>query len=66
MRKKGLQEEEFQDELKQVFNIFNYLVDKDIYLKDYTEYLADRLIKGLSDDDTKDYEKSFISKLKEK
>lgn len=66
LRKKNLEWEEFQEELKQIFIIFNYLRDKDIYIKDYSEYLANRLIKGQSDDDTIDHEKSFISKLKEK
>lgn len=66
LRKKNLEWEEFQEELKQIFVIFNYLTDKDIYIKDYSEYLANRLIKGQSDDESKDHEKSFISKLKEK
>lgn len=66
LRRRNLEWEQFQEELRQIFVIFNFLSDKDIFIKDYSEYLASRLIKGHSDDDTKDQEKSFVAKLKEK
>jgi cullin 1 len=42
--------------------VFNYIDDKDVFLKFYDKMLSKRLIDQLSASD--DYEESIISKLK--
>lgn len=55
-------EDDVENHLDNIINIFKYLEDKDIYQKFYSKYLAKRLITGKII--SEDAENSMISKLK--
>ena len=55
-------EDDVENHLDNIINIFKYLEDKDIYQKFYSKYLAKRLISGKII--SEDAENSMISKLK--
>lgn len=55
-------DQEIEDVLNQVMNLFKFIDDKDVFQKYYAKVLAKRLVYDMSANE--DYETSFIHKLK--
>ncbi|CAF3140963.1 unnamed protein product, partial [Rotaria sp. Silwood2] len=56
------EEPDFEEKLNQIMVVFNYVENKDVFLKFYRKMFAKRLVDQLCASD--DYEESMISKLK--
>ena len=64
LRKNGFKgtPDEFDAHLDMIVKLFSHLVDKDIYIQSFKNYLARRLLSEKSE--SADYEKMIVAKLK--